>query len=315
MIFLNNNFKSYGIFIVLNVKNASQLTYYGLHSLQHRGENFCEILSFNNGNFFKENGLNLINKVFTEEKIEKLKGNISFGYIEENIPKIKCTNKKISPPLFVGKLKNGYIFTSEILALKNINAQYIGETKRKICSLEYIFLSKPQNIIANRSIYDCRKKCGEALGYETLDFTKGDIVIGIPEFSLISAIGYASVIKIPYALGIIKNSYTKNSDPPFLKFSVIKNVIKDKRIILVINLILDIEEMKYIVNLLKKSGAKEIHIRVASSPMKILPQNLNVLLGSDSLFFLSYIKMKEVLGEDICFSCFIKNHKKNTPVN
>ena len=108
MIFLNNNFKSYGIFIVLNVKNASQLTYYGLHSLQHRGEDFCEIISFNNGEFFKENGFHLINKVFTEEKIEKLKGNISFGYIEENIPKIKCTNKEISPPLFIGKLKNGY---------------------------------------------------------------------------------------------------------------------------------------------------------------------------------------------------------------
>ena len=98
-----------GVVAIWGDDNAAQLTYYGLHSLQHRGENFCEIISFNNGEFFKENGFNLINKVFTEEKIEKLKGNISFGYIEENIPKIKCTNKEISPPLFIGKLKNGYI--------------------------------------------------------------------------------------------------------------------------------------------------------------------------------------------------------------
>lgn len=306
MRFLSNNFKSYGIFIAVNIKNASQLTYYGLHSLQHRGEEFCEILSFNNGKIFKENGYGLINKIFNKEKILKLKGSISFGHVKENIKDIKCLNKKISSPLFIGKLENGYIFTSEMLALKNVNAQYIGIIGKRICSLEYIFLSKPQNIIENKDICKCRKKCGEVLGYETISFTKGDIVIGIPDSSLVSAIEYANVVKIPYVIGIIKNSYAKKSDPPFLKFSVIKDVIKDKRTILISSFILCKEEIKYIVELLKKSGATEVHIRVVSSLLKKSSKDLRFFLGSDSLAFLSYNKMKEIYGGDICYSCFIK---------
>ncbi len=70
-----------GVFGVYNVNDAARLTYYGLHSLQHRGQEGCGIITVNNGTFCKERGLGLVTEVFKDETLQALPGNMAIGHV------------------------------------------------------------------------------------------------------------------------------------------------------------------------------------------------------------------------------------------
>ena len=70
-----------GVFGVCGVENAASLTYYGLHSLQHRGQEGCGIVSVDNRVFHRVKGEGLVTEVFNEDNIKTLTGNMAIGHV------------------------------------------------------------------------------------------------------------------------------------------------------------------------------------------------------------------------------------------
>ena len=70
-----------GVFGVYNCANAAELTYYGLHALQHRGQEGCGIATSNGTTLFRERGEGLVTEIFSEKKLTNLDGNCAIGHV------------------------------------------------------------------------------------------------------------------------------------------------------------------------------------------------------------------------------------------
>ena len=204
-------------------------------------------------------------------------------------------------PLVLGKLDNSFILSSESCGLDIIGAELVrdiepGEiivikkdkiesvkpfkkTELRPCLFEYIYFSRPDSILEGRNVYDVRKKIGAQLAKENINDKKlVDVVIPIPDSGNASALGYAEKIKKPFELGIIRNHYTGRT---FIQDSnSIRNLsvklkhnpnlfsLKDKNIALVDDSIVRGTTSVKIVEMLRNSGVKKIHMRIASPPVK-----------------------------------------------
>ena len=204
-------------------------------------------------------------------------------------------------PLVIGKLEDSYILSSESCALDIIGARLIRDVEAgeiieitenglrsikpfknanlKPCLFEYIYFSRPDSILQGRNVYDVRKKIGEELAKESkLDKDKIDIVIPIPDSGNASALGYSNQLNKPFELGIIRNHYTgrtfieqtgmSRNLGVKLKHNPNSTTLKDKRIALIDDSIVRGTTSIKIVEMLRNSGAKEIHMRIASPPVK-----------------------------------------------
>ena len=201
-------------------------------------------------------------------------------------------------PLVIGKLNKSYIFASETCALDIIGADFVrkvenGEIvvvsenglqsikpfpkiKQRPCIFEYIYFSRPDSIIDNVSVYEYRKKLGAELAKET--HIDSDLVIPVPDSGVPAAIGYAEQIKKNVELGIIRNHYVGRTfiEPTQqirslgvkLKHSINKTLIKNKSLILIDDSLVRGTTSEKIIKMLYESGAKEVHLRVASPPIK-----------------------------------------------
>lgn len=260
-------------------------------------------------------------------------------------------------PLCIGTLNNSFVLSSESCALDSIKAElirdvYAGEIitidstgiksrnyckkfKHSICAFEYIYFARPDSVIDRVSVYQSRINAGRALWDECP--TEADIVIGVPQSGILSAVGFAKASSIPYDIGFEKNEYVGRTfiEPSKkirqtnleLKLNVIKDSVKNKRVVVVDDSIVRGTTSKRIVQLLRNAGAKEIHFRAASPIIKyscfwgINTSNSHELVGSrysideikdligvDSLQYLSIKGLLKSIGkkEDICLQCFIK---------
>ena len=204
-------------------------------------------------------------------------------------------------PLVIGKLEDSYILSSESCALDIIGAKLIRDVEAgeiieitenglrsinpfknanlKPCLFEYIYFSRPDSILQGRNVYDVRKKIGEELAKESkLDKDKIDIVIPIPDSGNASALGYSNQLNKPFELGIIRNHYTgrtfieqtgmSRNLGVKLKHNPNSTTLKNKRIALIDDSIVRGTTSIKIVEMLRNSGAKEIHMRIASPPVK-----------------------------------------------
>ncbi len=264
-------------------------------------------------------------------------------------------------PLVIGKnKKNEYIIASETVALdindfkfyreinpgevvfinKNGKIESFYYTKTRydaLCAMEYVYLLRPDSIIKNKDIHSIREKLGKELAIEKP--VKADIVIGVPDSSLSSALGYAKESKIPYEYGLIKNRYIGRSfiapsqeereKIVKMKLNVNTKIIEGKDIVLVDDSIVRGTTMMGIVKLLKQAKANKIHLRISSPEIKypsfygINIQNKNELALNkytkneylkklkyvDSLEFLSIEKMEKAIGRshknnELDISCF-----------
>ncbi len=202
-------------------------------------------------------------------------------------------------PLVVGQLPSGgYVVCSETCALNAVGAQfkfdikpgqlikiddsgihverYTNHTQLAICSMEYIYFSRPDSDIYGVNIHAARKKMGKRLAKEHP--VKADIVTGVPNSSLSAAIGYAEESGLPYEMGLIKNQYSSRTfiEPTQelrqqgvdMKLSPVKGVVAGKKVVLVDDSIVRGTTSKRIVKLLKHAGASEVHLRIASPPLR-----------------------------------------------
>ncbi|MFC4710818.1 amidophosphoribosyltransferase [Enterococcus eurekensis] len=240
-------------------------------------------------------------------------------------------------PLSIGQMKNGsYVIASETCALEAIGASFVcdvqpgevvviddnglkidtytTETQHSICSMEYIYFARPDSNIAGVNVHTARKNMGRTLAKEAP--IEADMVIGVPNSSLSAASGYAEFSGIPYELGLVKNQYVARTfiqptqelreQGVRMKLSAVRGVVEGKKVILVDDSIVRGTTSQRIVQLLKEAGAKEVHLRIASPPLKfpcfygidiktrkeliaadLSIEEMNERFGSDSLAFLS----------------------------
>jgi len=201
-------------------------------------------------------------------------------------------------PLVIGRLKNSYVFTSETCALDIIGAKFIREVEngeivyvendelkslkpfspKKIrpCVFEYIYFSRPDSILNGKTAYEYRKNFGAQLAKE--DNLEADIVVPVPDSGNASALGYAQEKGITFDLGLIRNHYVGRTfiEPSQkirslgvkLKLNSNLSVIKNKKIILIDDSLVRGTTSHKIVKMMYDSGAKEVHVRIASPEIK-----------------------------------------------
>ncbi|ONI47309.1 amidophosphoribosyltransferase [Candidatus Epulonipiscium fishelsonii] len=268
-------------------------------------------------------------------------------------------------PLCIGESDNKIVFASESCALDTIGAKFIrdvrpGEivvvekdsiksiethckSKGNMCVFEYIYFARPDSVIEGASVSKSRKRAGMYLAMEHP--VEADIVMGVPDSGLDAALGYSQYSNIPYDVGYIKNRYIgrtfiqdnqkERENSVRIKLNVIKEVVKGKRIILVDDSIVRGTTIGRIVNLLRESGAKEVHVRISAPPFinpcyfgtdidsreNLIACNMSIeeiknSIGADSLGYLSIENVKRIAegaGCDFCVGCFSGEYPIEVP--
>ncbi len=264
-------------------------------------------------------------------------------------------------PLMLGMLDGAYILCSETCALDIIAAEFVREIEpgemviikdgeiqslkpfekapSKFCIFEYVYFSRPDSIINDRSLYNARKNMGIELAKEMP--VGADVVIPVPDSGVASAIGYSQQSGIPFELGIIRNHYVGRTfiEPTDsirhlgvkLKHNANKPIIEGKKVILIDDSIVRGTTSRKIVDMVRAAGAKEVHMRISSPPTigpcfygvdtptkdKLLASRMSVddmaeYINADSLSFLSVDALYRAMGEtkrnndmpQYCDACF-----------
>lgn len=258
-------------------------------------------------------------------------------------------------PLSIGKLGEDYILSSETCAFDTIGAEFVRDVEpgemviindkgirsihssnkpsRKSCIFEHIYFARPDSKIDGVSIYLSRKEAGKILAKESP--ADADIVISAPDSGTVAAIGYAESSGIPYSEGLIKNKYIGRTfiqptqelreQGVRIKLNPLKENVAGKRVVLVDDSIVRGTTMNKIVEMLKKAGAKEVHVRICS-PQVLFPchfgidtpkkkyliasqksvEEIKEMIGADSLAYLSLEGLIKGAGgeNEFCTGCF-----------
>ena len=264
-------------------------------------------------------------------------------------------------PLCLGKLNGGWVVASESCALDHIGAEYIreldageviivdgnglhtatwsgGTGRQALCVFELIYFARPDSLMAGQLVHSVRQELGAQLAREHP--VDADLVIGIPDSSTAAAVGYAQESGIPFSEGLVKNRYVGRTfiEPEQRlrdlgvrqKFNTLVDVIQGKRLVVVDDSIVRGTTTPHVVNLLRKGGAKEVHMRVCAPPIKhpcfmgvdmasreeLLAANntleeIRTIVGADTLGYLSVEGLLEVVGGTkggFCDACFTGNY-------
>ena len=233
--------------------------------------------------------------------------------------------------LFVEEVRDvrpGEVF---LLSEDEIESRVVATGERRGCVFEYIYFARPDSTIDGVNVYTARVRMGEELAKESP--ANGDVVIAVPDSGRAAALGFSRVSGIPYSEGLIKNRYigrTFITPGQFyrelkvkLKLSPVREVIEGKSVVLVDDSIVRGTTMKRIVSMLRKTGAREVHVRIASPPIRYpcymgvdIPTRHELIaafgsvekvresIGADSLAYLSVDGLKKAVGRrDLCLAC------------
>jgi amidophosphoribosyltransferase len=204
--------------------------------------------------------------------------------------------------------------------------------------MEYVYFARPDSDIEGCNVHNYSKESGKILYQESA--VDADIVIGVPDSSLSAAQGYAEASGLPYEMGLVKSKYVGRTfilptqslreKGVKMKLSPVRSIVKGKRVVIVDDSIVRGTTSLKIVKMLREAGATEVHVRIASAPLKYtcyygvdvhtpeeLISNKNSveevckLIEADSLAFLSHEGMLAAgKRDDLCLACF--NHKYPT---
>jgi amidophosphoribosyltransferase len=258
-------------------------------------------------------------------------------------------------PLCLGKINGYWVVASESCALDHIGALFLrdinpGEIiaidangsqsyheiveKKATCVFEYIYFARPDSIIDGRLVYQTRQAMGVQLAEEYP--VKADLVVGVPDSATVAGIGYAQKSQVPHAEGLMKNRYVGRTfiapDQRMrdlgvkMKFNPMPDILRDKRVVLVDDSIVRGTTTPKVVNLLRKAGAKEVHMRVCAPPIRypcffgvdmasrrelIAAQKtvdgVRDFIGADSLGYISIDGLVKAIGlprDNFCMACF-----------
>ncbi len=225
-----------------------------------------------------------------------VRGAYSLVYMDENTL-YAARDPQGFRPLVIGKLSGGWVVASETAALDIVGASFVREVEPgelisldergvrsrrfavaapKVCLFEYVYLARPDTTIGGRGLHATRVEIGRKLAGECP--ATADLVIPVPESGTPAAIGYAEASGIPYGQGLVKNSYVGRTfiQPSQtirqlgirLKLNPLRDVIAGRRIVVVDDSIVRGNTQQAIVAMLREAGALEVHVRIASPPVK-----------------------------------------------
>jgi len=272
-------------------------------------------------------------------------------------------------PLCLGTLPDGgYVVASESCALGTIGAQYLREVGRgeivrisadgleshqtevdsaipALCMFEYIYFSRPDSKLDERSIYMARYAMGRELVKEHP--VPADVVMAVPDSAIPGGIGYAAESGLPYVEGLIKNRYIgrtfispdqkMRSRGVHLKFNPVAENLRGQRVVVVDDSIVRGTTTPRIVALLREAGAREVHLRIMSPPIKhpcylgvdmatydeLIAANYTVeeiraKTGADSLGYLSLKGLYAAVGrerDEMCVGCLTGEYPNVPPTH
>jgi len=258
-------------------------------------------------------------------------------------------------PLCLGTIDSGWVVASETCALDHIGANFVREiepgeivsiskngvksyreevSRRALCIFEYIYFARPDSLINGRLLYPARQAMGAGLAEEHP--VAADLVMGVPDSATAAGVGYAFKSGIPLGEGLIKNRYVGRTfiEPDQrirdlgvkLKFNPLPQMLDGKRVVVVDDSIVRGTTTPQVVRLLKKTGAKEVHMRICAPPIRypcffgvdmatyreLIAAHKTIaevrdFIGADSLGYLSIdglIKAVALPKDIFCMACF-----------
>jgi amidophosphoribosyltransferase len=258
-------------------------------------------------------------------------------------------------PLCLGSINGGWVIASESCALDHIGATFMREIepgeivtitengvdsyqeevgRRALCVFEYIYFARPDSVINGRLLYPARLAMGAGLAQEHP--VDADLVMGVPDSATAAGIGYSRESGISLSEGLIKNRYVGRTfiEPDQrirdlgvkLKFNPLPQLLDGKRVVVTDDSIVRGTTTPKVVRLLRRAGAKEVHMRICAPPIrypcffgvdmatrweliaaqKTIPE-VRDFIGADSLGYLSIdglIKAVALPKEVFCLACF-----------
>ena len=265
-------------------------------------------------------------------------------------------------PLCLGRLENGWVVASETCALDHMQAEFIRELEpgevvvisgdgvesaiygeaarrsRALCVFEWIYFARPDSVMDGRLMHTVREEMGARLAREHP--ADADLVIGIPDSSTSAAVGFSRESGIPFANGLVRNRYVGRTfiEPEQQrrdrgvrqKFNPMPAVLAGKRLVVVDDSIVRGTTTPHVVDLLRRAGAAEVHLRVCAPPIKhpcylgvdmatrqeLIAANKSIpeireLAGADSLGYLSVRGLMDLVHGQrggFCDACFTGNY-------
>lgn len=262
-------------------------------------------------------------------------------------------------PLCIGKLGENYIITSESCVFDSLGGEFVRDVepgemvviddegvhsyknncggKTSLCIFEFVYFARPDSVLDGMCVNIARQRAGIELAKEHP--VEADMVCAVPDCGIDAAIGYSMQSGIQYGIGLVKNRFigrahnNRKKHAQYnlrIKLNAMKSNVQGKRIVLIDDSIVKGETSKHIVSMLKKAGAKEVHLRISSPPFKYpcyfgtdIDSTDNLIaahksidemcaeIGADSLGFLSINGLHRIADEckiDFCDACFSGNY-------
>ncbi len=269
-------------------------------------------------------------------------------------------------PLAVGTTEFGYCAASESVVFDQLNGKmlrdvrpgeivelkkneidsfmYNDKAKTAHCMFEYVYFARPDSLLDSRSVFETRMELGRILARES-PVEGADCVVAVPDSARTHAQGYAEESGIPLTEALIKNRYVDRTfimpeqagreSELDIKLNPIKQLIDGKRVVLIDDSIIRGNTTRKIVKMLRKHGAKEVHLRIACPPVRFpcylgidmktkdqfiasnrTVEEINSKLGADSLRYISLQGLIEAthLGKDnLCLGCLTGRYPVSIP--
>ncbi|MGE5618371.1 MAG: amidophosphoribosyltransferase [Sphingomonadaceae bacterium] len=263
-------------------------------------------------------------------------------------------------PLCLGEMNGGWVVASETCALDTVGATFVREVepgellvidaggvrsvpaiesqRRALCIFEFIYFARPDSTIDGQLVYQARQEMGRHLAREYP--VDADLVIPVPDSAIPAATGYAQESGIHFGEGLIKNRYIGRTfiqpDQRLrqvgvrLKFNPLPEMLSGKRVVVVDDSIVRGTTTPPVIGLLRKAGAKEVHMRICAPPMRfpcylgvdtarqseLIAARMSVEeirrhIGADSLGYLSLEGLLDSVGKrtsHFCRACFTGNY-------
>ena len=266
-------------------------------------------------------------------------------------------------PLSVGRKGKTILFASESCAFDILEGEFWREIhpgeilvvddagirsyrlfpshRKAMCIFEFVYFSRPDSYIFGEWVYEVRKSLGVQLARE--DDVSADVVVPVPDSGVVPALGYSQEKGIPFEMGLIRNHYVGRSfiEPSqelrnlrvLMKLSPNRFVLKGKKVVVIDDSLVRGTTSKRIVSMLRRAGAKEIHMRIASPPVvgpcyygidtptkeelianRMKLEDIANFIGVDSLRYLSLEGLRSCVQkrEEFCDACFSNDYPIDT---
>jgi amidophosphoribosyltransferase len=275
-------------------------------------------------------------------------------------------------PLCLGKVDNAYCVASETCAFDVIGAEYVREiqpgeiveidargvhsrfyvseeeraqqhVKAAHCVFEHVYFANPSSLVYGFNVHQTRFRMGQQLAAEQP--ADADLVMSVPDSGRCACLGYSSVSGLAYRRGFVKSHYVGRTfiQPTQemrdlavkLKLNVIKETVAGQRLVVVDDSIVRGTTTRSKIRALRKAGAKEIHLRISSPPVRCpchygvdfpttteliasekTPEEIAKFVEADSVGYLSLegmLKCMQLPGDHFCTACF--SNKYPVPVD